>query len=137
MNEADTLKVFKEVLERAAYLELATPDPWKVIIMALSVLVFFSIEPVIIFLLVRYPDFREWSKRCFENSDGQPNTEDLRNFLAYYIGILHTGRVIMIASLFMIFFGANLIELIMVMGGVMISIITGNVIIGRIAFNRK
>lgn len=137
MNEPDSLKVLKEVLERATYLELANPDPWKVIIMSISMLFSFSVEPVIVFFLLRYAAFRDWCRDLFEDSDKKPNAVDLRNFLAYYIGILHIGRVIVVAALFQIFFGANLTELILILSAIMLSVITGNALIGLISFKKK
>lgn len=132
----DTLAVAQEVIKRATYLGLTKPEPWKIIIMFLTIFFSFSIEPIVGFLLIRYKEFRDYAKHTFENSDGKPNTEDLRNFLSYYIGIVVIGRCIVIAAFWQIFFGADLIELILVLAGIMVSVITGNVLLGNFGFKR-
>jgi hypothetical protein len=139
MNKSitDSLHVAQEVLRQAAYLGLTRPEPWKIVILSLTIVFSFSIEPIVVTFMVRYAEFREYMKKTFENSDGKPNTEDVRNFLAYWIGILFIGRCIVIASFWSIFFGSDLTELILVLAGIMISIITGNAIIGNVTTTKR
>lgn len=76
----------------------------------------YAIEPTIIFLSMRYPYFRGYLQRLFEDSDDKPNTQDLRNAMIMY-SALWTLRVIIHIVMFMVGYGKDLLTLLGVMIG--------------------
>lgn len=95
------------------------PEVWTLILMSITTLWVYSFEPIMLFLCVRFPYFRGYMQKLFEDSDDRPNTKDARNALIFY-SALWTLRLIVHIVMWMIVYGKDLLMLLGVVIGLFV-----------------
>jgi hypothetical protein len=134
--QTDTLTISPDVLRKVAYLDWTQHEPWRIVVMCLSMGILHFFEPLMVVSAVVSSDFRGWIKRWVEDGDGVPNSIDLRNLVVNLI-ILWCGRGIIIAAIFQILFGSPQLDIISALGGVIITVHTGNVVTKKVLNEMK
>ena len=125
--EEDSITISKEILDKVAYLDWAHIEPWRIVVMCLSMGLLHFFEPLLVIAGIVSTEFRQWLKKWVEDGDGIPNSIDLRNLVVNLI-ILWCGRAIIIAAVFQILFGSSQLELIFTLLGVLTFAHTGNIV---------
>lgn len=126
----DSLDLAREIVQKLPNSYWADKEPWKIAIMAFTVLVLHGIEPVIAVLMWRHRDFREWMKKMAEDSDNNPNLRDLIQLVLIFL-IWCSGRAIIIAGIWMIIFHEDQLSLIASLSGFIVGLLGSSWIAGK------
>lgn len=127
----DTLAIPKMFMDKFAYLDWTQHEPWRIVVMFLSMGILHFFEPLMVISALVSSEFRKWAKSWIMDGDGIPNSIDMRNLFVNLI-ILWSGRGIVIAAIFQILFGASQLDVMAALAANAATFHTGNVVTKRI-----
>ena len=118
----DSLDLAREIVQKLPNSYWADKEPWKIAIMAFTVLVLHGIEPIIAVLAWRHKDLRVWLQKMAEDSDNNPNLRDLVQLVLIFL-IWCSGRGIVLAGIWMMIFNENQLPLIGSLSGFIVGLL--------------